>query len=69
MLAAFAKLRAAPDVRKEHGRRRSARVSFGMDPQRHDSWREVIPGVAILLTTIPLAVGIFMLDPVRRGIT
>jgi hypothetical protein len=40
-----------------------------MDPQRRDSWREVIPGVAILLTMIPLAVGIFLLDAVRRGVT
>lgn len=40
-----------------------------MDTQRHDSWREVIPGVAMLLTAIPLAVGIFMLDALRRGVT
>ena len=40
-----------------------------MHNQRRDQWRDVIPGVAILLATIPLAVGIFLLDSVRRSLT
>jgi ABC-type transporter Mla subunit MlaD len=39
-----------------------------MNPQRRDGWREVLPGIAILLTAVPIAIGIFLLDSVRRSL-
>lgn len=44
------------------------RVSFDMNPQRRDGWRDVLPGIAILLTAVPIAIGIFLLDSVRRSL-
>ena len=39
-----------------------------MNHQRRDGWREVLPGIAILLTAVPIAIGIFLLDSVRRSL-
>ena len=39
-----------------------------MDLRRPDSWRDVVPGIIVLTMVIPLVVGVFYVDGLRRAL-
>ncbi len=54
--------------RSSNGRGALAPVSLRMDLRRPDSWQDVIPGITVLIVVIPLVVGVFFVDSLRRAL-